>query len=71
MCVCVCGLVRTYIRGHFCVFNHLTGTSDKWGRHRMVLQVQSTSYHILNMFDIFNAYLKNLARTVDKKKNCV
>ena len=30
MCVCVCvcvyGLViRTYIRGQFCVFNHLTG----------------------------------------------
>ena len=22
---CVCGLVRTYIRGQFCVFNHLTG----------------------------------------------
>ena len=34
----------------------------------MFLQVQSTSYHILNMFDIFNAYLKNWARTVDKKK---
>ena len=45
--------------------------SDKWGRPRMFLQVQSTSYHILNMFDIFNAYFKSCARTVDKKKNCV
>ena len=59
LCVCVGGLVRTYIRGQFCVFNHLTGDVRQVGRPRMFLQVQSTSYHILNMFDIFNAYFKN------------
>ena len=63
-CVCVCVCVSVWAckdlhRGQFCVFNHLTGDVRQGGRPRMFLQVHSTSYHILNMFDIFNAYFKN------------
>ena len=43
---------------YVCV-NHLTGDVRQVWTSPDVLQVQSTSYHILNMFDICNAYFKN------------
>ena len=59
VCVCACAHVTADIRGQFCLFNPLTGDIRKVGTFpRLFLPFQSTSYHILDMFDIFNAYSK-------------
>ena len=51
--VCVCGLVRTYIRGQFCVFNHLTGDVRQVGTSPVHITMQSTFGHVWYIQCIF------------------
>ena len=73
VCVCVCVCMRAHVtadfRGQFCVFNPLTGDIRKVGTSPVVFTIP-TSYHILDMFGIFNAYSKKEPAGTFKN-NCV